>query len=356
MGTRLGLNGPVRASKIHSANNMDFMRLVAALSVLVSHCYPIFGQPFDLLQHWTGWLTLGGVAVDVFFIMSGFLIAQSWTRDPNALRFLRNRALRILPALYVLILVSFLLAGPLLTELPLSVYFARAQVTDMLAQFGVFWLHDYEPGVFVHSVLPADFNGSLWTIPLEVLCYLMALALGVAGLFSNRWTVTAVAAATFGLYFYCTYLMPVDHIVLNMPVTQIAGNAAYFFAGSSLFLWWPKLPTLHGAYALIGLAILLATGGFRMPVTLHLVLPFLIMSMAFHPTRRLSKFGKRGDYSYGIYLYAFPVGQCVMSVFGPAVTLPGLIVVSAAVTMVFAVLSWHFVESPSLSLKRTRTA
>jgi peptidoglycan/LPS O-acetylase OafA/YrhL len=352
VGTGADASGTIQAAKTHSANNLDFMRFAAALSVLVSHCYPIFGQPFDLLQQWTGWLTLGGVAVDVFFVMSGFLIAQSWTRDPNALRFLRNRALRILPALYVLILVSYLLAGPLLTELPLSVYFSRAEFVSMLTQFGVFWLHGYEPGVFVHSILPGDFNGSLWTIPLEVLCYLVALALGAAGLFSNRWTVTATAVITFGLYFYCSYFMPGDPVLLYMPVKLMTGNAAFFFAGSALFFWWPKLPKLHGAYALIMLASLLGMGGFRAPVVLHLLLPFLVMSMALHPTRRLSKFGERGDYSYGIYLYAFPVSQCVMYLIGPAITLPGLIIVSTAVTMVCAVLSWRFVERPSLKLKR----
>src|ERR1700761_3309458 len=109
-------DGIVQPAKAHLANNLDFIRFAAALAVLISHCYPISGEPFDFLQHWTGWLTLGGVAVDVFFIVSGFLIAQSWARDPNAFRFLRNRALRILPALYVLILVSCLVVGPLLTE------------------------------------------------------------------------------------------------------------------------------------------------------------------------------------------------------------------------------------------------
>jgi len=344
--------GTVQPAKAHLANNLDFMRFAAALAVLISHCYPIFGQQFDLLQHWTGWLTLGGVAVDVFFIMSGFLIAQSWSRDPNAFRFLRNRALRILPALYVLILVSYLIAGPLLTELPLGAYFSGANIAGTLSQFGVFWLKYYVPGVFTHNVLPVDFNGSLWTIPLEVLCYLAALALGLLGLFSNRRTTTAAAVATFALYVYCTYFMAADHVLLNMSARQMTGNAAFFFAGSALFFWWPLLPKLHGVYALIGMMALLALGGFRAPVALHLLLPFLVMSMALHPTRRLSKFGERGDYSYGIYLYAFPVSQAVMYFLGPAVTLPGLMVLSAVGTMICAVLSWRFVEAPSLKLKR----
>ena len=87
-----GVDGIVQPARAHLANNLDFMRFAAALSVLISHCYPVYGQRFDMVQHWTGWLTLGGVAVAVFFVMSGFLIAQSWARDPNAFRFLRNRA------------------------------------------------------------------------------------------------------------------------------------------------------------------------------------------------------------------------------------------------------------------------
>ena len=348
----IGIDAIAQPAKAHLANNLDFMRFAAALAVLISHCYPVFGERFDLLQHWTGWLTLGGVAVAVFFIMSGFLIAQSWARDPNAFRFLRNRALRILPALYVLILVSFLVAGPLLTELPLPAYFSGDNIAGALSQFGVFWLKDYVPGVFAHNILAGDFNGSLWTIPQEVACYLAAVMLGVLGLFSNRWTVTATAVATFGLYIWFTYFTATDPVVLNMQAKTMAGNAAFFFAGSAFYFWWPLLPKLHGLYALAVLVAILALGGSRAPVVLHIILPFLVMSMALHPTRRLSKFGERGDYSYGIYLYAFPVSQSVMYFLGPSVTLPGLMVLSTVGTLICAYLSWRFVEAPSLTLKR----
>ena len=344
--------GAAEPSQTHPTNNLDFMRFAAAMAVLISHCYPLFDKSrVDPVQELTGWQTLGGLAVDVFFIISGFLIAQSWSRDPNAIRFLKRRALRILPALYAFFLIGTFIAGPILTALPFSAYFSAANISSFLGQFGIFWLLTSLPGVFDHNPYPGYFDGSLWSIRVEVACYAAAVLFGVSGLFSRKWAVTAVAALTFGLYVYCIYFAPAPHVFLNMELRMSADVTAYFFAGAALYFWWPQIPRLHGAYAMMIFAIGVALGGFNLPVVFHLVLPLLIMSMAFHPTARLSKFGGTGDYSYGIYIYAYPITQTIMYLFGQSITLPGLMLLSTAATLLCAFLSWHFIEKPSLALK-----
>jgi peptidoglycan/LPS O-acetylase OafA/YrhL len=106
-------------------NNFDVLRLVAASLVLFSHCYPLTGheEPFGRL---TGW-TLGEVGVVMFFAMSGFLIAKSWTDQPYPRAFAVKRALRLLPALVVAVGVTTLVIGPQFTDLPPGVYLTDLQ-------------------------------------------------------------------------------------------------------------------------------------------------------------------------------------------------------------------------------------
>jgi len=338
----------------HQRNNLDLIRFTAAMAVLFSHSYPISGQPNEPLVHLTHSLSLGTLAVYVFFIVSGFLIAQSWARDPNALRFLMRRALRILPGLYAFLLVSTLLIGPFLTELPLSEYFSTVNVAGYLRQLGIFWLQGFLPGVYVHNVFPIYFNGSLWSIRVEVACYLVALALGMVSLFSNKLVVTSVAIMVFALQIYVSRSVTGAYSFLYMDLKPSLDVASYFFTGSALYYWWPSLPKLHGAYALLAVVCILVLGGPHMWLVLHAALPFLIMSIAFHPTRHLSRFGMIGDYSYGIYIYAFPVQQTVMYFLGGRVPFAAFVLISMLGTVACAVLSWHLVEHPLLGLKPSR--
>src|SRR3954471_24573302 len=100
-------------------NNFDALRLVAALTILILHCWPITGQNTVPRLHGLG---LNAIAVMVFFSISGFLLAQSWSIEPHLGRFLAKRALRIYPALIVVLLLSAFVLGPAVTTLPLADY------------------------------------------------------------------------------------------------------------------------------------------------------------------------------------------------------------------------------------------
>ena len=102
-----------------SGNAFDFIRVVAALAVLYSHSFPLFGLPEP--SH--AGQTLGSLAVAIFFAVSGFLVCQSWLRDPDVYRFTLRRALRIMPGLIVAVAFTAFVAGALDTRLPLSEYF-----------------------------------------------------------------------------------------------------------------------------------------------------------------------------------------------------------------------------------------
>lgn len=108
-------------------NSFNLVRLLAALSVLVSHSFSIqmgilssepltASTPFSLDQH----------AVNGFFVLSGLTLSYSLERNPDLVRYGWSRFLRIIPALFACGIVLSFIAGPLLTSLRWTEYFSDA--------------------------------------------------------------------------------------------------------------------------------------------------------------------------------------------------------------------------------------
>lgn len=226
-------------------NNFNLIRFVAAFAVLVSHAFPIAlgAGTTEPLQHLLG-RSLGTLAVFVFFVISGFLIAASFQRTPSALQFWQARALRILPCLVVSTVLIGLVMGPLVTALPLAAYLADQATWTFLARNILMVLPQYTlPGVFdtnpVHAVV-----GSIWTLIHEVTCYGMLFCLGVLGLMRpNRfWMALAgyavVWAATVGF-----------DIPLPLKLEQFRLLALPFLVGMGFYIWRDRIP-MSGLLAL----------------------------------------------------------------------------------------------------------
>jgi len=156
-------------------NNLDALRLFAAMLVLVGHSYIFMGvtDPIFLAA-----VPLGPLGVSIFFVISGYLVSESWDRDPDAVRFLARRALRIVPGLAVCIFLTAFLLGPALTTLPLSAYFKHPTVWDYLYNIGLYISYSL-PGVFEKNRIAHSVNGSLWSLPVEFLLYLVVALVGI---------------------------------------------------------------------------------------------------------------------------------------------------------------------------------
>ena len=135
-------------------NNFDLIRLVAASLVIFGHSFVFLGLTEPVFF---SWLPPGPIGVHIFFIISGYLVAQSWSRDPNASRFLARRALRIFPGLAVCVLVSVFLIGPIFTTLTLKQYFRDHATFHYLRDIALY-IQYYLPGVLQHHGFPM-----LWT-------------------------------------------------------------------------------------------------------------------------------------------------------------------------------------------------
>ena len=157
-------------------NNFDFIRMAAALMVMFSHSYPLTtgdndSEPLFMLTKCQ--TDFGVAAVNIFFIVSGFLVSQSLMRKKSLADYFRARALRIFPALIVMILLLVFVAGPVLTTLSLHAYFSNQHTWHYLTLMYVF-NNDVQslPGVFENNPFHHVVNGSLWTIRYELTCYI----------------------------------------------------------------------------------------------------------------------------------------------------------------------------------------
>jgi peptidoglycan/LPS O-acetylase OafA/YrhL len=328
----------------HAANNFDALRLFAALLVLVSHQFFFLGgsQPSP-----TG-NTLGELAVMMFFVVSGYLVSESWYRDPHLVRFLLRRLLRLWPGLAVATL-AIALAGAAVTSLPLHAYLGEETWHFIARNLQLRVVHRL-PGVFDGSAgvaMPAV-NGSWWTIGLETKCYLYLAALGLIGL-RRRWCSVLVLAAL--AYLYVRALPghpradPVQSLRLLYTGFFMTGVCARQFREELLRHRFPALGVGSALFALC-----LATG--QRGLAQWIVLAPLTLVTGSWSTPGLRHAGRWGDLSYGIYLYAYFVQQLTVRLWPGTPGLAGSGLVAVVVTAAVAWCSWNLVEAPALALKR----
>jgi peptidoglycan/LPS O-acetylase OafA/YrhL len=336
-------------------NNFDLLRFVAATLVLVDHSDVLTGRPGHPGPF--GYETLGGFAVAVFFIISGFLVAASWQRAPRLGPFALKRALRIVPAYAVVIALAALALGPLATELPLGSYFRHPLTWAYFRNLSFVELHYSLPGVFAHTPYPNAVNGSIWTLPIEVSMYAALAVLGFVGLMSRAAVsvlVALLAVGWFGWGAEATAAPPLYFAAL--PTGYTLHLALWFFSGSALWLWRGHVD--YRADVAVALLVLLwwTEGTGAGALVAHGAFPYLVIWTAQLPFGWMNRFGRRGDFSYGMYLYAFPVQQALASVGGAG--WPHALYLTACFLLCLscAVASWHGIERPALRLKPRRTA
>lgn len=167
-------------------NNFDVLRYFAAVLVIYSHSYPLTGksiEPLALLSK--GQWTFGGVAVAIFFVISGFLVSNSFERS-TVLQYTVNRFLRIFPGLFMAVLLSVFVLGPLFTSLEISEYFSNNLTYSYLNNSLLLSVQYVLPGMFETNLYPNAVNGSIWTIPYEILGYILVAIIGYYGLLKKK--------------------------------------------------------------------------------------------------------------------------------------------------------------------------
>lgn len=360
-----------------AGRGFDVLRLVLAILILLTHCSWIVGtsgvmtsilnsifhvSPETISRLAKTTATVGDPTVHqlsglgrpftlsylpMFFALSGFLVTGSALRTRRLIPFLGLRVLRLLPALFVEVTLSAVILGAIFTNLPSSQYYASP----------MFWSYFLNIAGDVHFHLPEVFtnnttnvvNSNLWTLPWELYCYVVMSFMIVTGIVYHRKALAIFFGAATIVLIYASLFDG-----FQVVPAQVAGSTLvyYFVAGVLMFLWRDKI-VFHEALFLGSAAICyVLMMSSKMVFIYPVLLTYITVFIGLFPFPRLALI-KSGDYSYGIYLYGFPVTQALVAAF--AILHKNLVVaapLAVLATGAFAALSWHGVEKHCLKLKR----
>ena len=343
-------------------NNFNIIRFIAAILVLYSHSYPLYGYKFiGPVEQFFG-KSWGGLAVHVFFISSGFLIMGSFVNSKSIGNFIVSRLLRIYPALIVSVLFCVFILGFSTTTVKAELYIKDNSIWDFLLYNSLLVVGNIRYGligVFSNIPYPNAVNGSLWTLPHEVKMYFYLLvSASILSLFSKL--VIKQERETLFKYFYFLVLVVVlgvffskEYFELNNLTINTITLLIMFLIGVNFYNFKNKiqLKLEYLALAVFTLLFFAVTNKIFFNYLYVFLIPYILFYCVYVPKGKIRNFNKIGDYSYGIYIYAFPIQQLVIYSF-PKISFSLFIVISIVFTGILSMFSWHFIEKPALSMKK----
>ena len=350
----IGFSRPIPSAgdilRDHQGEGPGFNALRLGLSVLILAAHSGWIAGADVSKDWTGLKGLLLLSlVPAFFALSGFLVTGSAIRTSAVTPFLALRVLRIAPALMVEVTLSAIVLGPLFTRYSLIDYVHDIRFIEYFGNI-IGRIRFELPGVFETNPLPNTVNQNLWTLKPELYCYiLLALMIGFGALRHRRLLPLAIlglaCAGTAAAYRFGLGLQPGNY--------HWAVAVLHFLTGCVFYQWRDALK-MHWLLFLAALAaaMLLMAGDRALGFLVAPFVTYCVIFIGLLPLQ-LPRSIHRLDISYGIYLYGFPIQQALIAKF---VVLHGsgplLFAVSLPLAIIFALLSWLYVEKPFLRLKR----
>ena len=341
-------------------NNIDFLRLALALLVVFSHSFTLTqgsdaAEPFLRLTR--GQATGGHIAVDSFFILSGFLITASFQRSSSAQSFLKKRIARIYPGFMAVTVVTALCFVP----------FGGGHVEGRgllgkaaLVVVNIVRLKDIKTlGAFAGNPFPHVVNFSLWTVSYEFLCYLGVAVLGLTMVLRRRWALAVLFGASMVvslLYAHFQWTSPHSLPAVLFGYPQFWARLIPMYLAGVVFYLYRDSIRLHRRGAI--LSLLAMAVACIIPLGYTFLFPlfgtYLLMYLAFWQRVPLHRIMRFGDLSYGTYLYAFPIQQLVVQHLGLRNSPVRLFATATPLVLAAAAISWFVVERPVLRASKRR--
>ncbi|HTX95867.1 MAG TPA: acyltransferase [Mycobacterium sp.] len=324
-------------------NALNAFRLALATSVILWHSFEVTGRtvsPVAVRQ------LLSEVGVDGFFAISGFLITASWLSHPRVRDYLVARAVRILPGLYVCLVVTAFVIAPIGVGIQggsaAKLLLSAGPIKYIVKNSAVLYL---QPGVggTPHGVpVVGRWNASLWSLEYELMCYLAVAGLGVIGLAHRRW----VSPAALALAVFAATLIPFPPESMRQTIVRCA---MMFAAGALLYHFQDLIPA---RWSLVAVSVTIVAASSLLPdyrVVAAVPLAYaVVVSGALIHNKRLRL---RTDLSYGVYIYGWPIQQ-LLAICGLVSLNPSVFFLLATIaTLPLAALSWFLVEKRAMSLK-----
>lgn len=335
----------------NKSNTFTAMRIVFAIIVVYAHAVLIpMGLPYHGVWPEFADATVQ-LALDGFFILSGYMITASLLNRPDMLSFTASRVLRIFPGLIAAVLLMWLVVGPLFTELPLGQYWSNAQTL----QFPLMVISQADPlaglpEVFNASPIGGTMNGALWTIRYELLAYLGVGLLAAVGLYRNRSLILVWAglAVAFGV----AYQMFGYSGIGEGTIGSMARFGTAFMIGAGFYAARDQLPLSAGYVGLALLAAFASQGTALGPVMLQIALAWLYLWVGFLdvPGRIGKALRNVEDVSYGIYILHWPLGMMMFALM-PTLGYNALFALMLPAAILAGWILRVTVEKPALAMK-----
>ena len=324
-------------------NNFNLLRLILATLVIVGHSPELIDgdRHREPLTQLFGSISFGELAVDGFFILSGYLITQSWDQSLSGSNYLIKRVARIFPGFAVAALISAFVVGPIFGGNPN--YLQEFKYVTFLTHMTVL---TFQVTPAVYPGYPyAIINAPMWTIHWEFLCYLMVFFLGSLRLLNQKIFVPLLYVACAGIFAYTASRL--THAVTNIPPRL----PMLFLAGMSFYIC---RDLVKYKFSFFGLAIVLCVLALKMGLMSELFLTVPFAYVLFYVSQKhfvfTEAFNRLPDVSFGTYLYAWPIQKilvCNLQMTSP------IMVTLITIPLAYAVgyLSWMLVERHFLSWK-----
>lgn len=321
-------------------NNFNLIRLVLALLVIFGHAPELIdgNRHREWLTAIFGTISFGELAVDGFFLLSGYLIMQSWDAQPQAWPFLKKRLLRIYPGFIIASLICAFVVGPLASD-P-STYFSAFDGADFLRGLLLLDIPAVPP---VFNGTPYSIvNGAMWTISREFMCYLFVLAAGATGLLRLRHFCLALTIAVLAALAWLK--------LKNVPVVDMR-LASFFLSGACYYTYRDRIRYDGRAAAMLGVIAVAGMCSWRgAELALATVGGYVLLYAAAKRSALLSQFNRLPDVSYGVYLYGWPI-QKLLLWHMPSMSPWELFALTAPAAILAGTISWHLIEKPALRFK-----
>ena len=329
-------------------NNLNFIRFIAATLVIYCHSFPfsLGDGNTDILSAFSkGQMTFGGLAVSVFFLFGGFLIAKSVQRLKKAGPYFKARISRIFPCLFVVVTLCALVLGPVITTLSVKEYYTNPETYKYLLNSVFVLVHDL-PGVFTENVYNSTVNGPLWTLPVEFLCYIACFIVYKLGLLTEKkmkWTIPMVIVGYIGVWYIFRN---------NSLIFGAVRPALLFYIGMFCYVYRDKikLKLSIAILSLLGFMISCILGVLN--ITVYFCLPYVLLYLAFGTKKKLSSFGTKAELSYGMYLFGCPLQQTVTMLFGGSMNPMINFIIVLPIDIILAYILYLLVEKPVANLMK----
>ena len=344
-----------------SHNNFTAIRFVGAVFVIITHSFILLpGNEPDYLSRFTGSeFNLGKTGLIAFFFMSGLLVCQSLFTSTSVKNFLWKRFLRIYPALWVLVLFMLFGFGLIATENSWMDYFRDKDFWEYLwGSASLLYLQFDLPGVFENN-FHKGVNGSLWTLPIELKLYIALLIVYLTGLLRKNIFPFIVLLLLFIQYTVSINgslkQWHIDEWIHHVSLGAYLNFGIYFCMGALYYLYRSSIKTNYYWLLFFTIVWLLLFQTNLRQLLDYLYFPYLFLHLSALYPKMVAGLFPKGDYSYGLYVYSFPVQQSIIY-FSPFALSPELLILlSLIITFPFAYCSWNYVEKRALKWKNKIT-